>query len=144
MTTPTPPDYRRDSRLAAILAASFSVATLAADKVGCPVQGYAGVVLGGAAFGAAVWYGALHDRQRRISAGQPAVTLPDSLREIAEFVDAAAAGVLAEGHAAGVDAADRALDRVGDATTDMVERATEHRVLELAFERNAAGQGRAS
>jgi phosphate uptake regulator len=69
-----------------------------------------------------------------------AVVLPDSLRELAEFVDAHAAGVLAEGHAAGVDAAGRALDRVGDNTTDMVERATERRVLELAFERNAAGQ----
>jgi hypothetical protein len=141
MTTPTPPDYRRDARLSAIVAGSFAVATLAVDKVGCTVEGYAGIAFGGAAFGAAVWYAALHERQRRVSAAQATSGPPGSLREIAEFVDAAAAGVLAEGHAAGVDAADRALDRVGDATTDMVGRATERRLLEVAFERNAAGQG---
>ena len=137
MTISTPPDYRRDARLAAIIAGSFGAAALAVDKVGCTAEGYAGVLFGAAAFGAAVWYAALHDRQQRVSAAQRS----DSLRELAEFVDAAAAGVLAEGHAAGVDAADRALDRVGDTTTAMVERATERRVLELAFERNAAGQG---
>lgn len=135
------PDYRRDARLAAIIAGSFAVATIAVDKVGCTFEGYVGVVSAAAAFGAAVWYGALHDRQQHKTAGQAIADAPDSLREIAEFVDAAAAGVLAEGHASGVDAADRALDRVGDRTTDMVERATERRVLELAFERNAAGRG---
>jgi hypothetical protein len=141
MTTPTPPDYHLTVRLYAIVAGSFALAALAVDKVGCTVEGYAGVLFAGVSFGAAVWYAALHERQRRISAGQTTSVPSGSLREIAEFVDAAAAGVLAEGHAAGVDAADRALDRVGDATTDMVERATERRLLELAFERNAAGQG---
>lgn len=135
------PDYHRDARLTAIIAASFAVATITVDKVGCTVEGYAGVVFAVIAFGAAVRYGALYDRQQRKTAGQAIVDAPDSLREIAEFVDAAAAGVLVEGHASGLDAADRALDRVGDTTTDMVERATERRVLELAFERNAAGRG---
>lgn len=79
-------------------------------------------------------------RANRKPAAQSADSLPDSLRELVAFVDSSAAVVLAEGHAAGVDAADRALDRVGDATSSLVERATERRVLELAFERETAGQ----
>ncbi len=77
-------------------------------------------------------------RANRKPAGQAA--LPASLRELTEFVDAAAAGVLAEGHAAGVDAADRALDRVGDATQTLIEQVTAERVLERAFEGKTAGQ----
>lgn len=79
-----------------------------------------------------------------IRAGQEAAAggsaLPPSLRELVAFVDSSAAVVLDEGHAAGVDAADHALDRVGDTTSTLVERATERRVLELAFERNTAGR----
>jgi hypothetical protein len=77
----------------------------------------------------------------RVRAGQSAVGLPGSLRGLVNFVDASAASVLDEGHAAGVDAADRALDQIGDNTLALVEKTTAERVLELAFERNAAGQG---
>lgn len=76
-----------------------------------------------------------------IRAGQKPAPLPNSLKELVAYVDSSAAVVLAEGHSAGVEAADRALDHVGDVTSSLVERATEQRVLELAFERNAAGQG---
>jgi hypothetical protein len=64
------PDHARTAGVASIIAASFAVVAVAADRVGCTVQGYAGVVLGGAAFGTAVWYAALHDRQLRVTAGQ--------------------------------------------------------------------------
>lgn len=64
------PDYSRSAKLAGIIAASFAIATIAVDKVGCTVQGYTGIVFAGAAFGAAVWYSALHDQQQRVHAGQ--------------------------------------------------------------------------
>ncbi|MGI5247623.1 hypothetical protein [Dactylosporangium sp. CA-139066] len=66
------PDYRRAAHVAGIVAGSFAVVALAADRAGCTVQGYTGIAFGGVAFGAAVWYAALHDRQQRIAAGQGA------------------------------------------------------------------------
>jgi hypothetical protein len=67
--------------------------------------------------------------------------LPESIRTLAELVDLSARIVLVDGRLYGVAAADAALDRVGDETPKLIEQATERRVLEIAFERNAAGQG---
>lgn len=67
------PDYRTSAHVAIYVAMVFALAALAVDWSGHTVEGYAGVVLGGAAFGAAVWYAALHDRQRRVSAAQGGV-----------------------------------------------------------------------
>ncbi len=99
-----------------------------------------GVVL---ALAAAMVFAEQAYRSTRKPAGQKAADLPPSLRELVAYVDSSAAVVLDEGHAAGVDAADRALDHVGDVTSSLVEQATERRVLELAFERQrkTAGQG---
>ncbi len=98
-----------------------------------------GVVL---ALAAAIVFAEQAYRVNRKPAGHAAVTaLPPSLRDLAGFVDLSAAAVLAEGRAAGVDAADRALDQIGDNTMALVEQTTVERVLELAFERETAGQG---
>lgn len=118
-----------------LFAGVFAFWKVTGDEYGAQLAAGCMALAMAATFGSAVHLIYIHAGQRTTS------PLPDSLRELVAFVDSSAAVVLAEGHAAGVDAADRALDRVGDATSTLVERATERRVLELAFERNAAGQG---
>lgn len=76
MTTPirhAALDHRTSAHVAIYAAMALAVAALLVDWAGFAVQGYAGIVLGTAAFGFAVRYALLHDRQQRIAAGQDGV-----------------------------------------------------------------------
>jgi hypothetical protein len=61
LAQPTPAQYDKAAHWAYGVALLLWLAAVLADRVGCTAQGYAGVVLGGAAMGASITYAHAHD-----------------------------------------------------------------------------------
>jgi hypothetical protein len=82
---PSPPRYDRAAQWAFGVAVVLWAVGVLADKVGCTAQGYAGVVLGGAALGVSVAYAAAHDwaahRARQAAQVWPEMWAPISAGE---------------------------------------------------------------